>query len=124
MFLQVIPVINKLRHDYEDKFSLVILSQDWHCPNHVSFASQHVDATPMSQISLTYDDKGKYSSPLLSARQTSLFSGVTLNRRFATELLDHTHQGERERDFEKSSLRHQALSAITSQPQPDKRHSI
>ncbi|XP_025076569.1 uncharacterized protein LOC112553505 [Pomacea canaliculata] len=55
---QVIPVINKLRHDYEDKFSLVILSQDWHCPNHVSFASQHVGADPMSQISLTYDDKG------------------------------------------------------------------
>ena len=34
---QVIPVINNLRN----KFKNVVLTQDWHCVNHVSFASVH-----------------------------------------------------------------------------------
>ena len=34
---QVIPVINNLRK----KFKNVVLTQDWHCVNHVSFASVH-----------------------------------------------------------------------------------
>ena len=35
---QVIPVINSIRN----QFDVVVLTQDWHCPDHVSFASQHV----------------------------------------------------------------------------------
>ena len=34
---QVVPVINSIR----DQFDVVAISQDWHCPDHVSFASQH-----------------------------------------------------------------------------------
>ena len=34
---QVIPVINSIRN----QFDVVVLTQDWHCPDHVSFASQH-----------------------------------------------------------------------------------
>ena len=34
---QVVPVINSLR----EKFEIVAVSQDWHTPDHVSFASQH-----------------------------------------------------------------------------------
>ena len=34
---QVIPVINSIR----EQFDVVAISQDWHCPDHVSFASQH-----------------------------------------------------------------------------------
>ena len=34
---QVIPVINSIR----DQFDVVVLTQDWHCPDHVSFASLH-----------------------------------------------------------------------------------
>ena len=34
---KVIPIINALRN----KFEVVVLSQDWHCPKHISFASQH-----------------------------------------------------------------------------------
>ena len=33
----VIPVINSIR----DQFDVVVLTQDWHCEDHVSFASQH-----------------------------------------------------------------------------------
>ena len=34
---EVIPVINSIR----DKFDVVVLTQDWHCQDHVSFATQH-----------------------------------------------------------------------------------
>ena len=34
---QVIPVINSI----SDQFDVVVLTQDWHCPQHISFASQH-----------------------------------------------------------------------------------
>ena len=33
----VIPAINAIR----DQFDIVAISQDWHCSDHVSFASQH-----------------------------------------------------------------------------------
>ena len=34
---EVIPIINQLRH----KFQVVAFTRDWHCQNHVSFASMH-----------------------------------------------------------------------------------
>ena len=34
---EVIPVINSIRN----LFDFVVVTQDWHCPEHVSFASQH-----------------------------------------------------------------------------------
>ena len=34
---EVIPVINNIRKN----FDIVILTQDWHCKDHVSFASAH-----------------------------------------------------------------------------------
>jgi nicotinamidase-related amidase len=36
----VIPVINQLRKS--QLFPVVAVTQDWHCPDHVSFASQHL----------------------------------------------------------------------------------
>ena len=34
---EIIAVINAFR----DNFDIVVLTQDWHCPKHISFASQH-----------------------------------------------------------------------------------
>ena len=50
----VVPVINRLREDYGQYFDAVVLSQDWHCPDHVSFASQHPGRNPFDRINLTY----------------------------------------------------------------------
>jgi len=51
---QVIPVINNLRN----KFKNVVLTQDWHCVNHVSFASVHPGEAVYSTIKLEYDENG------------------------------------------------------------------
>lgn len=45
----VVPVVNRLA----DRFPVVILTQDWHTPGHVSFATTH-DAAPFATTELAY----------------------------------------------------------------------
>lgn len=47
---QVVPIINKMAHD----FSVRILTQDWHPGDHSSFADCHVGAQPYSIIKMPY----------------------------------------------------------------------
>ncbi|XP_066287716.1 nicotinamidase-like, partial [Branchiostoma lanceolatum] len=54
----VIPVINALRRRYGAGLDLVVMSQDWHCPDHVSFASQHPGYSDYDVMELDYDSQG------------------------------------------------------------------
>jgi nicotinamidase/pyrazinamidase len=44
----ILPVVNELIADFEH----VVLTQDWHPPGHVSFASSHPGARPFDRIAL------------------------------------------------------------------------
>lgn len=47
---EVVPVVNRLaRH-----FAHVVLTQDWHPPGHLSFASSHPGARPFESIEVDY----------------------------------------------------------------------
>jgi nicotinamidase/pyrazinamidase len=46
----VVPVVNALM----PRFSLVILTQDWHPPGHASFASSHPGRRPFEEVQLSY----------------------------------------------------------------------
>jgi nicotinamidase/pyrazinamidase len=50
---QVIPIINHLAKS----FANVVLTQDWHTPEHVSFASAHAGKKPFDVIKLRYGDQ-------------------------------------------------------------------
>jgi len=50
---EVIPVINKLGKD----FANVVMTQDWHTPGHVSFASSHPGKKPFEMVKLPYGDQ-------------------------------------------------------------------
>jgi nicotinamidase/pyrazinamidase len=50
---EVVPIINKLAQ----KFANVVITQDWHHPQHVSFASQHSGKKPFDTIKLAYGDQ-------------------------------------------------------------------
>ena len=50
---QVIPVINRIAKSFEN----VILTQDWHTPHHVSFASSHDGKKPFEMIKLSYGNQ-------------------------------------------------------------------
>ncbi|HTO10475.1 MAG TPA: bifunctional nicotinamidase/pyrazinamidase [Candidatus Binatia bacterium] len=47
---QIVPLINRLAKAYEH----VVLTQDWHTPGHVSFASSHPGKKPFETVSLPY----------------------------------------------------------------------
>lgn len=47
---EVVPIINALAA----KFDNVVLTQDWHTPQHVSFASQHAGKKPFETTKLAY----------------------------------------------------------------------
>lgn len=49
----IIPLINKLGGYFEH----VVLTQDWHTPAHVSFASSHSGKKPFEAIKLPYGDQ-------------------------------------------------------------------
>jgi len=50
---QVIPVINRMAKI----FANVVMTQDWHTPGHVSFASAHPGKKPFEVIKLGYGDQ-------------------------------------------------------------------
>lgn len=47
---QIIPTINQLAQHFEN----IILTQDWHPANHISFAENHPDKKPYDTIRLNY----------------------------------------------------------------------
>jgi nicotinamidase/pyrazinamidase len=47
---EIVPLINTLAR----KFNNVVLTQDWHPANHISFASQHTGKAPFQTIELDY----------------------------------------------------------------------
>jgi nicotinamidase/pyrazinamidase len=40
---EIIPLINKIRNDYENKFQIVVLTQDHHPEDHISFNDTQID---------------------------------------------------------------------------------
>ena len=50
---EIIPIINALGN----KFKNVIFTQDWHTPNHASFASSHSGKKPFETIQLSYGNQ-------------------------------------------------------------------
>lgn len=47
---EIVPLVNKLA----GRFSNVVLTQDWHPADHISFASQHAGKAPFDTIELDY----------------------------------------------------------------------
>lgn len=47
---RIVPLVNRLAH----RFAHVVLTQDWHPPNHSSFASSHPGKKPFETIGYAY----------------------------------------------------------------------
>jgi len=47
---EIVPLVNTLAK----RFTNVVLTQDWHPADHISFASQHAGAEPFSTVQLPY----------------------------------------------------------------------
>src|SRR3977135_53510 len=50
---EIIPLINKISKSFQN----VVLTQDWHTPGHISFASSHPGKKPFESIKLPYGNQ-------------------------------------------------------------------
>ena len=50
---QIVPIINRIAKGFEN----VVLTQDWHTPGHISFASSHAGKKPFDVVRLPYGDQ-------------------------------------------------------------------
>jgi nicotinamidase/pyrazinamidase len=50
---EIVPLVN----DLAKRFQLVVLTQDWHTPGHISFASTHAGKKPFEMVKLPYGDQ-------------------------------------------------------------------
>jgi nicotinamidase/pyrazinamidase len=50
---QIIPIINRIAKGFDN----VVLTQDWHTPGHISFASSHPGKKPFDVVRLPYGDQ-------------------------------------------------------------------
>eukprot|EP01119_Soliformovum_irregulare_P008798 TRINITY_DN21911_c0_g1_i1.p1 TRINITY_DN21911_c0_g1~~TRINITY_DN21911_c0_g1_i1.p1 ORF type:complete len:261 (-),score=2.43 TRINITY_DN21911_c0_g1_i1:153-935(-) len=73
---EVIPVINRLRNL---PFDLIVLSQDWHPKNHISFADMHPGHSVFQTVNLTFDSNNQLCQPAwnLNRSQTPQCQGAT-----------------------------------------------
>jgi nicotinamidase/pyrazinamidase len=72
---QIVPLINQLAKAFEN----VVLTQDWHTPDHVSFASQHDGKKPFEAIKLSYGTQVLWPDHCVQGTEgASLVSGLSI----------------------------------------------
>ena len=67
---KVIPVINRIAK----AFTNVVMTQDWHTPHHVSFASSHPGKKPFDVIKLAYGDQVLWPDHCVQGTEGALLS--------------------------------------------------
>ena len=66
---EVVPVCNALM----DRFDVVVFSQDWHCPGHLSFASSHEGKSPYDSTQMPYGDQTLWPDHCIQGTSGSSF---------------------------------------------------
>ncbi len=69
---KIIDNINKLSNS--GKFNLVVATKDWHPPDHISFASQHVEKNPFDEIELPYGKQTLWPDHCIQGKWGSEFN--------------------------------------------------
>ena len=59
---KIIPVVNHI----QEKFKLIVATQDWHPQNHISFASNHGWKKPFEEIEVDGSKTNPLARPLCS----------------------------------------------------------
>lgn len=85
----ILPVVNGLMRD----FRRIILTQDWHPPGHVSFASSHPGQRPFDRIALPYGEEILWPDHCVAGTSGAAFTpGLNLPPK-ATVLRKGIHAG-------------------------------
>jgi nicotinamidase/pyrazinamidase len=72
---EIVPLANRIA----TRFAHVVLTQDWHPPGHLSFASQHAGRKPFETIRLDYGEQVLWPDHCVQAtRGAELASGLAM----------------------------------------------
>ncbi|WP_158817013.1 bifunctional nicotinamidase/pyrazinamidase [Methylocapsa sp. S129] len=72
----IVPLVNRLAQN----FANVVLTQDWHPPGHISFASSHGGARPFETIGVAYGDQTLWPDHcVLGSPGAALHKGLTID---------------------------------------------
>ncbi|HVW78423.1 MAG TPA: bifunctional nicotinamidase/pyrazinamidase [Alloacidobacterium sp.] len=76
---EVVPVINR----WMQLFPHVVLTQDWHPPDHLSFASSHAGHEPFATVTVTYGEQTLWPHHCVQGTQGAEFHPELDTRRAA-----------------------------------------
>ena len=72
---QIVPLINQIAKAFHN----VVLTQDWHTPDHVSFASQHPGKKPFEAIKLAYGTQVLWPDHCVQGTEgANIVSGISI----------------------------------------------
>jgi nicotinamidase/pyrazinamidase len=71
----IVPLVNRLAQDFET----VVLTQDWHPADHISFAAQHPGRSPFGRIELPYGPQTLWPSHcVMASKGAELHPGLAI----------------------------------------------
>jgi nicotinamidase/pyrazinamidase len=71
----IVPLINQIAKSFQN----VVLTQDWHTPDHVSFASQHEGKKPFETIKLQYGTQVLWPDHCVQGTEgANIVSGISI----------------------------------------------
>ncbi|OYV38530.1 MAG: nicotinamidase [Acidocella sp. 20-61-6] len=72
---EIVPLVNHLAQ----RFKTVVLTQDWHPPGHISFASSHPGKHPFETIPLPYGEQALWPTHcVMASAGSALHSGLDI----------------------------------------------
>lgn len=77
---KIVPVINRI----QDKFDLIVASQDWHPQNHVSFASNHPGKSTFEEIEIQGQKQTLWPDHCVQETDGALFHPELKTQRWET----------------------------------------
>ena len=66
---RIVPIVNRVM----ERFSHVVLTQDWHPPGHASFASSHAGTEPFQVIEMPYGEQVLWPDHCVQGTQGAAF---------------------------------------------------
>lgn len=85
---KIIPAINRIA----GKFENIVLTQDWHPEDHVSFVSNHPHKRPYDTIELSYDPEVLWPDHCLQGRTGAVFHSALETTRASLVLRKGIHR--------------------------------
>lgn len=77
----IVPIVNALAQDFATAGHPVVFTQDWHPPDHRSFASQHSGKSPFETVMLDYGEQTLWPDHCIQSSAGAEFHAALVSQR-------------------------------------------